>query len=148
MPVPGRTPKPAGQAVNRNKPTTEWVEVLNVPYAGARPELPVTRTVIGQFGPVEVEIKGITRDWWDTISAMPHCILWAGSDWAFALTTALVADAAFTGGIGAATELRNREKILGSTFDYRRSLRIRYVDQPAETGDDAEVVSLDTYRDL
>jgi hypothetical protein len=148
MPVPGRTPKPAGQAVNRNKPTTEWVEVLNVPYAGARPDLPATRTVIGQFGPVEVELKGITRDWWDTISSMPHCILWAGSDWVFALATALVADAAFTGGIGAATELRNREKILGATVDFRRSLRIRYVDQPAETGDDAEVFDIDTYRDL
>jgi hypothetical protein len=50
--------------------------------------------------------------------------------------------------VGAATELRNREKILGTTFDYRRSLRIRYVDHPAETGADAEVVSLDTFRDL
>ncbi len=148
MPVPGRTPKPAGQALNRNKPTTEWTEVLNVPYAGARPDLPVTRTVIGQFGPVEVELKSITRDWWDTISSMPHCTLWTGSDWVFALSTAIVADAAFTGGVGAATELRNREKILGTTFDYRRSLRIRYVDHPAETGADAEVVTLDAFRDL
>ncbi|HEY8661990.1 MAG TPA: hypothetical protein VIL68_00085, partial [Propionibacteriaceae bacterium] len=90
----------------------------------------------------------ITRDWWDTISSMPHCILWTGSDWVFALATAIVADAAFTGGVGAATELRNREKILGSTFDYRRSLRIRYMDHPAEAGTDAEVLDIDTYRDL
>ena len=34
----------------------------------------------------------------------------------------MIADAAFTGGIGAATELRNREKVLGTTVDYRRAL--------------------------
>lgn len=79
---------------------------------------------------------------------MPHCILWTPSDWSFALTTAMVADAAFSGGVGAATELRNREKVLGTTVDFRRNLRIRYVEPKAENETPAEVVTLDDYRDL
>ena len=36
-------------------------------------------------------------------------------------------DSPYTGGpIGLATELRNREKVLGTTIDSRRDLRIRY----------------------
>jgi hypothetical protein len=67
----------------------------------------------------------------------------------FAVTTAIVADAAFCGGVGAATELRNRERKMGVTADDRVSLRIRYVEA---AGDDlerpADVVALDDYRDL
>ena len=148
MPVPGRPPKPAGQAINRNKPATEWVEVPNVPFEGPRPELPKARTAMTQFGPKSYRLKPMTRQWWDAISTMPHCRLWTPSDWAFAIATALIADAAFTGGIGAATELRNREKVLGTTVDYRRALRIRYVDPPSEAGGSADVVQLDDYRDL
>jgi hypothetical protein len=40
-----------------------------------------------------------------------------------------VEDSPYTGGpIGLATELRNREKVLGTTIDSRRDLRIRYTD--------------------
>ena len=147
MPITGRKPKPAGQAINRNKPTAEWVEVVNVPYEGESPDLPEMRTVMTQFGPKDFPVKQQTREWWKVVRAMPHCTLWAASDWAFALTTAMVADAAFSGTISAATELRNREKVLGTTVDYRRDLRIRYVDpQPETTGEN--VARLDDYRNL
>lgn len=148
MPVTGRKPKPDGQARNRNAPTHDWTEVVDEPYAGPRPELPETRTVMAQFGPQEVPLRAMTSVWWESTSTMPHCILWTPSDWSFALTTALVADAAFSGGVGAATELRNREKVLGTTVDYRRDLRIRYIDPAAEKATPAEVVTLDDYRDL
>jgi len=40
-----------------------------------------------------------------------------------------VEDSPYTGApIGLATELRNREKVLGSTIDSRRDLRIRYTE--------------------
>lgn len=146
MPVPGRKPKPAGQAINRNKPTTDWIEVVDEPFDGKRPRLPATRWASTMAGPVEVPVKPMTRQWWKAISTMPHCRLWTASDWAFALSTAMVADAAFCGGIGAATELRNREKVLGTTVDYRRDLRIRYVE--AEQPELAVVTALDEYRDL
>lgn len=147
MPVAGRKPKPDGQAVHRNKPTHDWVEVVDVPYSGGRPDLPEKRTVMGQFGPVEVELQAMTRQWWESTSTMPHCALWYESDWMFALSTAMVADSAFSGGVGAATELRNREKVLGTTADFRRGLRIRYV-AAVEPEQPAGVTSLDDYRSL
>lgn len=146
LPVTGRSPKPEGQAINRNKPVHDWVEVVNVPYDGERPALPKTRAVMTQFGPKNYALKPMTKQWWVAVSTMPHCRLWTDSDWAFALATALVADAAFCGGIGAATELRNREKVLGTTVDFRRALRIRYVDPPPVRL--AEVASIDDYREL
>ena len=55
--------------------------------------------------------------------------------------------ARITGGpIGLATELRNREKGLGTTIDSRRDLRIRYT-EPASSPP-AGVTNLDHYRDL
>lgn len=78
---------------------------------------------------------------------MPHCRLWTESDWEFALETAMVADALFYGRTSAATELRQREKVLGTTVDSRRDLRIRYVESAGEV-DDAEVTRLDDFRDL
>lgn len=148
MPVAGRKPKPEGQAVTRHKPTHDWTEVDDVPYDGPRPELPEKRTVMTQFGPQDVALREMTKVWWESASTMPHCVLWTPSDWSFALTTALVADAAFSGGVGAATELRNREKVLGTTVDYRRDLRIRYIDPNAKVEQPAGVVALDDYRDL
>ena len=78
---------------------------------------------------------------------MPQCRLWAASDWQFAITTALVADMAYRDSNAAATELRNRERVLGTTMEYRRDLRIRYVDGPAEQPA-PEVTALDDYRNL
>lgn len=59
--------------------------------------------------------------------------LWQASDWQFAMDTTDITAAWIDGGtVGLATELRNREKVLGTTLDYRRDLRIRYT-EPASS---------------
>lgn len=149
MPVSGAKPKPAGQAVHRVKPVFEWREVENTPYNGPAPRLWTKRTVSLPFGgTVDHAPHAMTRRWWKTITHMPHCILWTDSDWEFALATSLIADKFYYGenGIGTATELGRREKILGTTYDSRRDLRIRYVEPKAETDLPAEVTSMDDYR--
>jgi hypothetical protein len=140
VPVPGRKPKPDGQKRNRNAPTHEWRAVPNVAYAGKVPGLPR-----------DIGWPSSTRRWWRAISRMPHCVLWEPSDWQFALDTALVAKAFHEGDTGRATELRQREKILGVTLDARRDLRIRYIDPAAppadeETGTAGSVTALHDYR--
>lgn len=147
MAVAGRKPAASGQTRHRVKPAVDWVEVPNIPYAGDRPELQESRTVVTRDGQVQVDLQPLTLRWWDTVSRMPHCSLWTESDWMFALTTATVADAAFCGIASAATELRNREKVMGTTVEYRRDLRIRYVDQ-AVNEKPAEVANIADYRDL
>lgn len=148
MAVAGRNPRPSDQKRNRVKSDVEWTEVVDVPFAGERPELPSTRVIVTREGQEHVAIQSLTKAWWDVVSTMPHCGLWAESDWMFALSTAVVADAAFCGIASAQTELRNREKVLGTTAEFRRGLRIRYVDRVADSPVDAEVTSLDDYRDL
>ena len=134
MPISGA--KPSGRpTVNRNKPTHDWTTVPNKPYNGPRPELPLTRQVMVKNGEVEiVPIEERTRQWWQVISSMPHCILWTDSDWVFALDTAMVHASAVYGSVTASSELRQRERILGVTMDARRDLRIKYVDDEAEEG--------------
>ena len=136
MPVVGRKPKPAGQAVNRHAPTHDWTEVPDVP------KLP-------QRMPNGLPWPTPTRKWWAVVSAMPHCALWTDSDWEYALDTAfLKAIFHMQGAASYATEVRNREKVLGTTADYRRDLRIRYVDPKREQTVPADVVSMDDYRAL
>lgn len=138
MPVTGRKPKSQGQAVNRNKPAHEWTEIDDVPFADA-PPLPETK-------PNGDPWSSSTQRWWTAISTMPHCKLWAHSDWMFAEHTARLVAAFDAGDFKQATEIRQREKKLGVTADDRRDLRIRYVDPKPETS--AEVTNLDDYRDL
>lgn len=133
MPVVGRKAKPAGQALNRNKPTFEWTEVADVPFADAPPLPPFP--LPGEDS--DEDWHAMTLDWWTDISTMPHVRLWKVSDWRFAVDTALVADRFYKGIMSAATELRNREKVLGTTADYRRDLRIRYT-EPVESRPDTE----------
>jgi hypothetical protein len=76
---------------------------------------------------------------------MPHCVLWSETDWEYAVDTAQVHAQFSTGDMRVAAELRNREKLLGNTFDARRDLRIRYVD-PNRPEEPAGVTSLDDYR--
>ena len=141
MPVVGRKPKPEGQAVNRHKPVTDWVEVPEVPFT-AGPKLP-SRQPSGR------PWQAWTKRWWGTISAMPHCVLWTDADWEFAFASAAVhAQWVEQQTSSAAVELRNREKVLGTTLDYRRDLRIRYVPVKAEDEGPAGVARLDDYRDL
>lgn len=134
MPVAGRKPKPEGQKRNRVKPTYDWVEVVDVPFDGDRPE-------------ADPDWPARTRRWWSVLSTMPHCVLWRASDWEFALDTAEIAAKFHAGDLKLAAELRARDKILGTTADARRDLRIRYVDAvTAETP--ANVTAIGEYRDM
>lgn len=141
MPVAGRKAKPAGQAVNRNKPTHDWVEVVNAQFEGG-PELPTARS---DGRPWSERI----RSKWDAWRSMPHAKLWGPAEWDFALDTIEIAALLHEkGSPGLATELRNREKVLGTTLDYLRDLRIRYIDPPTENEESAGVTNIADYRDL
>lgn len=144
MPVAGRKPK--GNPRHRVPPVHEWTEVLDAPFADG-PRLPRCRPG-GKSWPTR------TKKWWAAVSTMPHCVLWSESDWSFAIDTAMLAAEFHDGLISAATELRQREKILGTTADARRDLRIRYLrpEEPVEDDGPDEpmppVARLDEYRDL
>ena len=124
MPLPGS--KPSGQPTRRrNKATHEWVEVADVLFKGG-PSLPKTQA--GQ-----PSWPTATMRWWQAVSRMPHCSLWTESDWQFAIDSAYVVAEFHRGDMKAATEMRQREKVMGTTVDFRRDLRIRYVpDAPEE----------------
>ena len=145
MAMAGRKPSER-PTVTRHKPTHDWTEVPNLPYSGPTPELPLSRTVLKGDEPIEVPIEKRTRDWWTSLCKMPHCILWQDSDWSFALDTAMVHAAASHGQVTAMAELRMREKVLGTTVDARRDLRIRYVEPEAEAPTIAPVASIDERR--
>ena len=148
LPVTGRKPKPEGQARTRHKSSVEWVDVVDVPFSGQVPDLPKRRRIVLPFGQTkDIPLHALTRAWWTTVSRMPHCSLWTESDWRYAISTALVADAFHYGHGPSATELARREKVLGTTVDARRDLRIRYVD-PDAVVPDGDVVVMDDYRAL
>lgn len=88
-----------------------------------------------------------TRRWWRAVSRMPHASLWTDSDWQYALDTACVAAAFHAGDARMAAELRQREKVLGTTQDARRDLRLRYV-EPEPEGEAAGVAVMDRYRKM
>jgi hypothetical protein len=140
MPIPGRKPKAEGEKRHSHAPRHDWVEVVDTPYDGPVPKLPSTRAN-GKKWPAR------TRKKWGVWSRMPHCVLWGEAEWEFALESLEVA-ALFheTGAATMATELRNREKLLGTTLDFRRSLRIRYVEE-VEQPEAADVTSINDYRD-
>lgn len=127
MAMAGRKPSER-PTVTRHKPTHDWAEIPNVSYDGESPELPLSRTVIKDGEPIEIPIEKRTRTWWNALIQMPHCILWQASDWAFAVDTAMVHAMANHGSMAAMAELRMREKVMGTTVDARRDLRIRYVE--------------------
>ena len=102
----------------------EWIEVGDKPFDGPVPvKLPTWRRLSSPDGPYDVAVHSMTRQWWRTVSTMQHAVLWAAADWLFALATALVADDFYHGRTTAATELRQRERILGLTADACRDLR-------------------------
>lgn len=146
MGMAGRKPSDR-PTVTRHKPTVDWTEVVDTPFTGATPELPLTRQVVDKSGEVlEVPVPDATRAWWDALCRMPHCVLWQDSDWAFALDTAMVHAQASYGVISAMAELRMREKSLGTTVDSRRDLRIRYVEPEVEQAQLAVVEQIDDRR--
>lgn len=126
MPLSGAKPKPG--AVTRHPLTHDWVEVEDVPFEGG-PDLPE------MMASGDLPWHPRTRDKWDTWRAMPHCKLWGPAEWDFALDAIEIAGLFHhTGEQKYATELRNREKVLGTTLDYRRSLRIRYTEPKTNDG--------------
>jgi hypothetical protein len=132
MAMAGRKPSER-PTVTRHKPTHDWTEIPNVNYSGESPELPKSRTVLKDGEPVEIPIEKRTRNWWNALIKMPHCILWQESDWEYAIDTAMVHAMASHGSISAMGELRMREKNMGTTVDFRRDMRIRYVEIEEET---------------
>ena len=146
MVMSGRKPSDR-PTVTRHKPRVDWVEVPNVPFSGVVPELPEVREVMNKAGDVAVyPMPEQTKTWWASVSSMPHCVLWSPSDWSFCLDTALVHAQAVTGVISAMAEVRMREKIIGTTVDARRDLRIRYVEPESSTVSLAPVDELDDRR--
>lgn len=140
MPVAGRKPKPKGEAVTRHKQTFDWVEVNDVPFEGA-PKLPLRcPTTNYAWSPA-------TKRWWKSISTMPHCVLWRESDWEFAQFTAMLFEALVEVPTKSTAALLAREKVMGTTADFRRDLRIRYIDPNAERDLPAGVVGIDSFRD-
>ena len=135
MPLSGPAPAPTKRRTN--KPTHEWIEIPDIPFTGG---LPVPKTQKGSMS-----WPAATRTWWKVVSRMPHCVLWDASDWMFMTDTAVLHAAFHLGDIKAATELRQREKVMGTTMDARRDLRIRYV--PAEQEEErVGVTAIEDYR--
>lgn len=128
MPVAGRKPK-EGPKRNQMPAAHDWVEVEDRPFRGAPLVAFPSKRRVEVGGRVSmVEWQPLTKLWWKTIKAMPHCTIWTPADWLFAVATATIADDVFrSASTAAAGELRQREKILGVTLDSRRDLRIRYV---------------------
>lgn len=143
MAIRGAKPKDNRDAVrHRNKLVHDWTEVEELEFDEPR-KLPARR-LGGKSWPA------LTRRWWKAVSTMPHCSLWTDSDWSYAIDTALIAAEFHDGDVRAAGELRAREKVLGTTHDARRDLRIRYVTPKGEAteGAPAGVANLDEYRNL
>lgn len=145
MAVAGRKPKD-GPKRNRVAAVHDWTTVVDQPYDGPRPTLPEARRVewtdreLGRQSDMQ-PLQPITGQWWDRVASMPHCVLWSDADWQYAVTTALVADAVFAGDVRLAGELRQRERVLGTTLDARRDLRIRYVPAEDDDQDDEQPVA-------
>ncbi|ORV20957.1 hypothetical protein AWB98_01265 [Mycolicibacterium conceptionense] len=128
-------------AVHRNKPAQDWTEVEDKPFDGG-PRLTGLRAN-GEDWPDR------TRQKWQVWRRMPHCILWTESDWEFAFDTLELVARFHSGGgsISLIAEIRTREKLMGTTLDSRRDLRIRYI-EPQKTAPLAVVKNVDDFRDL
>jgi hypothetical protein len=139
MPVKGRRPKAMTTSPRRSQ--HDWIEVTYEPFTGA-PRLPRTRPN-GQLWPEHIRRR------WRAWSTMPHCCLWLPSDWTFAIDTLEVAALWIaTGKTAYATELRYREKVMGTTRDSLLGLRIRYVAPKLATVHAVTPTAPDDFRDL
>jgi len=125
--------KPKAEHRHRVRPVHEWAEVPDIEFEDG-PELPPVR-----------QWPELTRQWWEAVSRMPHCVLWTESDWRFAIDTAVVAAAFHNGDLKQAAELRQRERVLGMTAGARLDLRIRYV-EPVIDEPSPGVSALEQYR--
>lgn len=142
MAITGRKPKDDDQKVTRHALTQDWVEVPDVPFRGCECAEPGGDRCGGVHVPTIGRAPARTKRWWATLSTMPHCILWHPSDWQFAVDTAVLHAAFAKGDHARAPELRIRERMMGTTAESRRDLRIRYLsatkgpdEPPAEVSD-------------
>lgn len=136
MPVPGRHPKPDGEKRNRMKPVHDWVEVVDRPFEG-RPPMAADKAW-----------PAATKRWWRGVTRMPHCVLWDEMDWQFAHDTAGMVAQFHGGNMRLAAEIRQRERMMGTTFDSRRDIRVRYVAAEDESSGLADVSAMDDYRKM
>src|SRR5262245_8466686 len=138
----GAKPKPPGQARTRSPRVHDWIDVDSMPFTGG-PALPPHRRDGSPW-------PGWVKNRWDSWRSMPHARLWQESDWQFALDTIELAASSFVSdfNVGALTELRYREKVMGTTWSARQDLRIRSVDPVAPQANSASMTVLDEYRNL
>jgi hypothetical protein len=128
-----RGPAPSARKLGRT-PNAEWVDVPDVPYEGASPDLPKLK---GRQKWHEIVVQ-----WWENVRRMPHCALWRPTDWDYALETALMKQRHYDRFMEGeekttdAVEIRRREDNLGTTQESLRKLRIRYV--PVEVQDELD----------
>lgn len=108
------------QKVGRT-PNAEMIAIVDRPFKAPKSrDLP--KLLVGR--PVRPEV----RKWWNTLKAMPHCVLWAASDWDYALDTAILKQGFYDDPRATlAAEIRHREDQLGTTVEARRKLGIVYV---------------------
>lgn len=155
-------PRPEKDRKINRGPVQGWTEVEDAPFMGRRPPLP-KRYVDPQLlelderwlGDLEGEEReerrrqlqtGIdgrrkrleaypaqTRAWWNRVTRLPHVVLWDDGDWQFAIDTARIHAAIVEGDIRLSTELRAREKQMGTTLKARELLKIRYVEPEASS---------------
>lgn len=124
------------QKANKIGRTTNagWTEVPDVPYTGPKLKLPEL--------PGQMQWLPQVDAWWEQVTSMPHCVLWAPTDWMFALDLAYLRQDYYSEYFGGAvhankaTEIRRREDQIGTTVEARRKLLIRYV---AAEADDSSV---------
>jgi len=135
----GRKPKPPGVAVTRHARTYGWIDVEQVPFTG--PKLPPRRRDGSPWPP------GIAEKW-KAWASMPHARLWREADWEYARDAIELAASALADGakVGLWTELRYREKLMGTTWSARQDMRIRYTEP--STSPPTSVWQLDDYRNL
>lgn len=140
MPLPGPNPRDKSEKRFRGAPTHDWIEVENLPFEDG-PELPEFRSDGRQWS-ARIKAK------WDAWRRLPHAKLWGPAEWDFALDTIEIAALLHEkGSPNLATELRNREKVLGTTLDYLRAIRVRYV-EPKGNDAPAGVTNIADYREL
>jgi hypothetical protein len=140
MSVKGRRPTSNGVSNSRHVPIHGWTNVDPTPFTDG-PELPPRRANGRRWSTA-------MRDRWAAWSSMPHCRLWGPSDWEFALDSLEIA-ARFYDTVTAtwSSELRYRERVMGTTHDARQGMRIRYV-RPGEPQGLSKVTPIDDYRHL
>lgn len=130
MPVGGRKPTPEGVPKSNRHATMEWTEVENVPNED-HPPLPEYRG-LNDDPRRDRRFRKSTRKYYMNIARLPHTALWSDTEWDFLVMTCEVRESYFDDDKKSPSylsEMRAREKVMGTTPDYRRDIRIRYVDK-------------------